>query len=189
MGYVHSISGPFLTEVFLILPALSLSLDYKTLRIKGNVIFSLYPLYPQLWKNIKGIGGKGESPSLNDLNNESSGKKGATASAPSIRCLWLHRSPKSLPLLLSVRPDLTKNIYPLPSTKEERKSWKAKKYSCLRHLNIVAVKKGKRGMPSLSLFWRTRREHCAAWIFLVGCFGFFFFFSPLTAPSTLHVCN
>ena len=50
MGYVHSSTGPFLIEVYLILqlPALSLPLDYKTLKIKGNLIFSLHPLYLQL---------------------------------------------------------------------------------------------------------------------------------------------
>lgn len=47
IGYLYEINGLFLIPVYLILQllALSLSLDYKTLKIKKNVIFNLHSLH------------------------------------------------------------------------------------------------------------------------------------------------
>lgn len=59
MGYVYNINGPVFIVVYLALQllALSLSLDYKTLKIKENVIFGLHPLHlqPSSFTNMKGL--------------------------------------------------------------------------------------------------------------------------------------
>ena len=149
--------------------------------------YSVCILYISSFENSKGIEVKRESPSLNDLNNESSGKKGATASAPSIRCLWLHRLQKFASFECQTWFD-QKHI---PTAKYQRGEKKAesKKYSCLRHLNIVAVKRKKEEWAFLSPFSENKKRTLRSLnIPSFFCFCFWFFYLNCSF-LTLHVCN
>ena len=136
-------------------------------------------LYISSFKTIKGIEVKRESPS--EWRWVLWGKKGPTTSGPSIRCLWLRYLQKFASLECQTWFD-QKHIATAKYQREKKAE--SKKYPCLRHLNIVAVKRKKEEWAFFFSFPENKEDKEnteQAWTFLVFWVFFFFFFSTLTA--------
>ena len=148
--------------------------------------YSVCILYISSFKTIKGIEVKRESPSSNDLNDESSGKKERNnylsaqhkvplaTSSPKVCIFW-------------VSDLIWPETYPLPSIKEERKKLKAKITPALGTLILLQWKGKKRNELFSFPFLRTKKINRT--LRSLNIPSFFFFFFLLYSFLTLHVCN